>query len=280
MKNTGKKPKNWTIARNKQCALCGSDKVQTRHETKFFNYGTLEKQTELHAEVPVYKCTECNFMYTDHEGDRLCHDAICNYLQVLTPNEVRTLRRNAGLTIKEFSKTTGIGQASISRWENGTLIQNKAMDFYLRLLRVLNNLQAIRSRIDNTNKPVVNITDKIPHFEPVPSARLHYQSFDLLQTEQKTFAQKKIKTVGGHKIMTPKEVRQIRLNLNQTIREYSKITGIGAASLCRWEQGSHIQNRAMDNYLFLLSLPNNFKFLANAYKKTSLTNQKNERLSE
>lgn len=211
-------------------------------------------------------------MYTDHEGDRLCHDAICNFLQVLTPNEVRALRKNAGLTLKEFSKTTGIGQASISRWENGTLIQNKAMDFYLRLLRVLNNLQAIRDRIDTTNKPVVNI----PNFEPVPIARLHYQTFDLLQPEQKTFALKQIKTVGGHKIMTPKEVRQIRLNLDQTIRDFSKITGIGAASLCRWEQGSHIQNRAMDNYLFLLSLPNNFKILLNTYKKTSLTNQKNE----
>ncbi len=280
MKNTGEKPKYWTIARNKQCALCGSDKVQTRHETKFFNYGTLDKQTELQAEVPVYKCTDCNFMYTDHEGDRLCHDAVCKYLQVLTPNEIRTLRKNAGLTIKDFSRTTGIGEASISRWENGTLIQNKAMDFYLRLLGVIKNLQAIRSRIDNANKPEIKTTDKISHFERVQLAQLHDRSFDFLQLDEEAVMQKSIEPVGGHEIMTPEEVRHIRVNLNQTIREFSKFTGIGAASLCRWEQGSLIQNRAMDNYLFLLSLPNNFKFLVNTHAQTSLTNQKKERMSE
>ena len=134
MKKTGKKTENWAIVPNAQCVLCGSDKVKTRNETKFFNYGTLENSTELQAEVPVYKCTECDFTYTDREGDELCHAAVCKYLEVLTPIEVRKLRKNTGLTIKEFSKSTGIGQASISRWENSTLIQNKAMDSYLRLL--------------------------------------------------------------------------------------------------------------------------------------------------
>ena len=266
MKNTGKKTENWIIARNTQCALCGSDKVQTRHKTKFFTYGTLENQTKLQAEVPVYRCTECNFTYTDQEGDQLCHDAVCKFLQVLTPTEIRTLRKKTGLTIKEFSKFTGIGQASISRWENSRLIQDKAMDFYLRLLGVFENLQAIRGRIDNAIKSGINTTDKNPHIEPVPTAHANYRMCNFLQTDQKTVVQKNKTSVGGHEIMTPEEVRRIRLNLNQTTREFSKNTGIGAASLCRWEQGSLIQNRAMDNYLFLLSLPGNFKFLMNIGK--------------
>ena len=205
-------------------------------------------------------------MYTDQEGDQLCHDAVCKFLRVLTPTELRTLRKNTGLSVNQFSKFTGIGQASISRWENSTLIQNKAMDFYLRLLGVFENLQAIRGRIDNAINSGINTADKIPHIEPVPTVQANYRVCNFLQTDQKTVAQKNKTSVGGHEIMTPEEVRRIRLNLNQTIREFSKITGIGAASLCRWEQGSLIQNRAMDNYLFLLSLPGNFKFLTNTGK--------------
>ena len=274
MKHTDKKSENWTIAQNTQCALCGSDTVQTRHETKFFTYGSLENQTELQAEVPVYRCTECNFLYTDREGDQLCHDSVCKFLQVLTPTEIRILRKNTGLTIKKFSKFTGIGQASISRWENSTLIQNKAMDFYLRLLGVFENLQAIRGRIDNAIKSGLNTTDKIPPIEPVPTARANYRLCNFLQTDQKTVAQNNKTSVGGHETMTPEEVRSIRMNLNQTIREFSKNTGIGAASLCRWEQGSLIQNRAMDNYLFLLSLPGNFRFLMNTGKNFSDKSEK------
>ena len=196
------------------------------------------------------------------------------FLQVLTPTEIRILRKNTGLTIKEFSKFTGIGQASISRWENSTLIQNKAMDFYLRLLGVFENLQAIRGRIDNAIKSGINTIEKNPHIEPVPTVQANYRMCNFLQTDQKTVVQKNKTSVGGHEIMTPEEVRSIRMNLNQTIREFSKITGIGAASLCRWEQGSLIQNRAMDNYLFLLSLPGNFKFLMNIGKNFSDKSEK------
>ncbi len=42
-----------------------------------------------------------------------------------------------------FSKMTGLGQATLNRWENGILIQNRANDRYLRLLASRANVQAL-----------------------------------------------------------------------------------------------------------------------------------------
>ena len=47
-----------------------------------------------------------------------------------------------------FSKVTGLGKATLNRWENGILIQNLANDRYLRLLASPANVQALE-RLDS-----------------------------------------------------------------------------------------------------------------------------------
>ena len=140
------KNKNWKLAKDKKCESCGSRKVQTSKQIKVFNYGTLDKPVKLRAEVPVYRCADCEFMYTDREASELCHDAVCRYRDVMTPKEVRGVRNSYNLSVEEFSKQTGIGAGSINRWEKGALIQNKAMDNYLYLLNFPRNLDELRYR--------------------------------------------------------------------------------------------------------------------------------------
>ena len=55
-------------------------------------------------------------------------------LGLLTPEEIRQLRERMGLTQSQPLQISGIGEATISRWERGRLLQNRAMDNYLRLL--------------------------------------------------------------------------------------------------------------------------------------------------
>src|SRR5207249_4533721 len=67
---------------------------------------------------------------------RLHHEAICKTFGFLTPQEIRDLReKKLRMTQEEFAQLTGIGVATISRWERGRLVQNRAMDKYLRLLK-------------------------------------------------------------------------------------------------------------------------------------------------
>ena len=62
------------------------------------------------------------------------HNAVCHYLGRLTPDEIVALRKRLGLTQAGLAEKTGIGIASIKRWENGTVIQNASLDGQLRAL--------------------------------------------------------------------------------------------------------------------------------------------------
>ena len=132
-----------------QCASCGSGRVVARKEIKRFPYRTQNTKVELQAYVTVYKCRDCKFEYTDREADELCHDAVCRYRNVMTPSEIRSIREKLKFSVNEFSRRTGIGVASINRWENGALVQNTAMDGYLYLLGVPGNLETLIARRNN-----------------------------------------------------------------------------------------------------------------------------------
>jgi transcriptional regulator with XRE-family HTH domain len=52
----------------------------------------------------------------------------------LTPAEIQAIRERLGPTQERFAQLTGIGTATLFRWERGRLLQNRAMDCYLRLI--------------------------------------------------------------------------------------------------------------------------------------------------
>jgi putative zinc finger/helix-turn-helix YgiT family protein len=53
--------------------------------------------------------------------------------RLLTPEEIREGREKLGLTQKQFANLLGVGEATVSRWETGTQIQQRAMDRFLRV---------------------------------------------------------------------------------------------------------------------------------------------------
>ncbi len=116
------------------CPRCDEPSVVTYRHEHAFNYGSGETAVKLHVELPVRRCTACDFQFLDHEAERIKHYAVCRHLGVLTPGEVRRIREGHGLTRAAFAQLTGLGEATLNRWENGTVIQNPANDRYLRLL--------------------------------------------------------------------------------------------------------------------------------------------------
>jgi putative zinc finger/helix-turn-helix YgiT family protein len=95
--------------------------------------------------LPVRVCEACGAEYVDDEGEEIRHEAVCRHLSVLTPKEIQRLRERYG-TQAAFAKLTGIGEASLSRWETGSSIQSRAYDNYLWLLHRPENLDALVSR--------------------------------------------------------------------------------------------------------------------------------------
>ena len=119
------------------CPLCDGESIETFLHSHAFKYGSDDTAVTLRVDnLPVRRCAACDFEFIDHEGSQLQHEAVCRHLGVLTPTEVREIRKRYGMTAAAFAETTGLGPATLGRWETGALVQNRANDFYLRLVRI------------------------------------------------------------------------------------------------------------------------------------------------
>ena len=117
------------------CPMCGGEEgITTTWNIHRFDYGSGESSVELQVRLPMRRCGTCEFEYLDDEAERLKHIAISDHLGVLTPDEIRRIREDHGMTRAAFAHVTGLGEASLNRWENGLSIQTHANDRYLRLL--------------------------------------------------------------------------------------------------------------------------------------------------
>ena len=76
----------------------------------------------------------CDFQYLDQEAERLKHEAVCQHFGVLSPGEIRRIRESYRMTRAEFAEVTGLGEASLDRWEDGLTIQTQGNDRHIRLV--------------------------------------------------------------------------------------------------------------------------------------------------
>ncbi len=136
---------SFPAAETRVCPVCGNEAAQLSYEIESFPYGVGEDQVMLSARVPVIRCDACDTQVTDEAGEELRHAAICRYLGRLSPAEIRAIREQYALSQQDWAKRARLGLASVKRWEAGNLIQNEAMDSYLRLLAVPANFAKISS---------------------------------------------------------------------------------------------------------------------------------------
>lgn len=119
-----------------------------------FTYGTGESAFDVRVDVPVRRCNPCDFEYLDEVGEDLKHTALCEHFGVLPPDEIRRIREHHGMTRARFAEVTGIGEASLHRWENGLNIQTHAYDRYLRLLALPGIMQHLKEIVERGASPV------------------------------------------------------------------------------------------------------------------------------
>ena len=142
------------------CFECDAPaRTEWRHHA--FTYGLGSTAVELTVRIPVRVCGSCGFEFLDHEAETLKHEAVCAHLGVLSPREIRVIREMHGMSRVAFSKATGLGEATLNRWEKGMLIQNQANDRYLRLLASPGNLQMLKG-LDP--KAAVPLNAAVPSF--------------------------------------------------------------------------------------------------------------------
>lgn len=138
---------------DQKCEFCGSCQLACRQKTEQFEYGFGDHRVTLSAFVPVLHCLNCDEQYTDQRAEQIRNDAVCLHLGRLTPNDLKEMRNKLGYSQEKWAQLTGIGVASIKRWESGNQIQGTASDRYLRLLKVPGVLDELRILVERRVRP-------------------------------------------------------------------------------------------------------------------------------
>jgi putative zinc finger/helix-turn-helix YgiT family protein len=127
--------------------------VKHRHT---FRYGAGESAADLTVDLPVRRCGVCGFEFLDSESERIKLEAICEHLGVLSPSGIRCIRERYGMTQAKFAEVTGLGTATLVRWENGAMNHTRAYDRYIRLLEnpeIMRQLRGLAEPVDFGGEP-------------------------------------------------------------------------------------------------------------------------------
>lgn len=85
------------------------------------------------ADLAVQKCRNCGEVYLDDDADERLSDALRAAAGLLAPSEIRKGREGLGLTQRQLAGLLRISEFTLSRWETGAQIQQRAMDAFLRV---------------------------------------------------------------------------------------------------------------------------------------------------
>lgn len=164
------------------CPICGNAKVTTSWKHHVFTYGSEKTAVDLSVNVPARRCDRCEFEYLDESAERLRHEAVCKHLGVLPPEEIREIRKHHRMTRARFAETTGLGEASLNRWENGLSIQTHANDRYLRLLAypaIMRTLEALATPETRSQSHFGSLTNRFKVLKLTDTVMMHKESFRL-----------------------------------------------------------------------------------------------------
>ena len=133
--------------KHRSCSRCGHAPMQARLIDERYEFRFGEERVLVEARgIPVEICESCGERYSGPEAARVHHDAICQALGLLSPDEIRQTRERLEMTQLEFARFTGVSPETIERWERGRLLPDRALDNYLRLLNSdMKNIQFLQT---------------------------------------------------------------------------------------------------------------------------------------
>ncbi|HOO56567.1 MAG TPA: type II toxin-antitoxin system MqsA family antitoxin [bacterium] len=122
-----------------KCPFCGNKSFQKKHGDFHFTItddGSNPDALEFETIIPDSdweECPSCKEILLSKELDRQIENWQYTREGLLTPDELKQIRKEFGLSQVEIAKYLGVGEKSYTRWENRLSIQSKAMDNLIRL---------------------------------------------------------------------------------------------------------------------------------------------------
>jgi HTH-type transcriptional regulator/antitoxin MqsA len=118
-----------------KCPICRSAELELVTVTRESAAadGTLVEYAE-----ELLECTKCGERFRTHEqalvSGRNRAAALRRHEHLLTPADIRDIRRRFALSQADLEGLLGVGAKTVVRWERGTVCQSRAVDALLRIL--------------------------------------------------------------------------------------------------------------------------------------------------
>ena len=88
--------------------------------------------------IPHFKCPNCGeYMVNANNAKTLSKALASQYAEshdLLTPDQIVSLRKTLGLNQSEFQKMLGVTGVTVCRWETGRIPQTRVVDNLMRVL--------------------------------------------------------------------------------------------------------------------------------------------------
>jgi len=116
-----------------KCPICDKGTLDSRQGEYVaeIKCGTEMKKLSV-GNISWDECNTCGEKIFDDDAMRQISDARYEALGLLTPSELKEIRKKLGYTQEQMAAFLGIGNKTYCRWENGTSIQTKSMDTLIR----------------------------------------------------------------------------------------------------------------------------------------------------
>lgn len=148
-----------------RCAECGSELRETSEPI----IETYRGESITINGIRHMQCDRCGeYELSADEADRLSRMLADEYARrhgLLSPSEIRSLRKSLGMTQRQFEEAVGVTSPTCSRWENGTSQQSRTAD---RLMRVMRDVPGVVDHLTSSGSKVVTgrYEGEIIQFQP------------------------------------------------------------------------------------------------------------------
>lgn len=124
------------MSRKPSCPVCSSVSLTIHQEVRSFR--TVRGEEILYP-AEYSRCAQCGEEFFTSQQSRAATRALVGIERQrggrLTPNEIRAIRTNYGVTQEQMQRIVRVGKKAWGRWENGLVCQSRSADQLLREIR-------------------------------------------------------------------------------------------------------------------------------------------------
>lgn len=136
-------PKSSRRAFPRTCVCCGSKSVQPSLIDREFDVKHDGRHHHVMVrDLPVEQCASCKEVTLGSDSDEYVDAALREHLGLLPPERIRSNRIRLGMTQVQLAEQIGCASETLSRWENGALVQSRGADRLLRAYFAMPSLRA------------------------------------------------------------------------------------------------------------------------------------------